>query len=495
MKKNEFDFSIPNRQSYVAILMILFKTINVLFRQLLPIVVVILVGGSKSKTSYILYFIIGVAVISMAYSLINFFKTYFIVQDAELILHTGVFNRKKMAIPFNKIQTINFEQNIIHRFFSVLRIKVDTAGSEKNEFEFHALQSDKANALRDLVMKEKRTPVITEEFDTQQIGESSAFTPIMSLSTADLLKVGITENHLKSGALIFLFFFWIYQNLHDVGVDVDEYSEEIPDVDVGMLFIVFIISVFIIVSVIISMIRTVVRDYDLQFLRSARGFKVISGLFTKKEVSAMDVKIQQMAWSDNLLKRMIGFKNLSLHQASSAELSSKQNIHIPGCRMHHITEVVRSLFGKVDFDHFEMHKIDIRFFIRFSLIICILILMMGTLAYYINHTDKIVYVIIAGLYFIGHRYLSYRKKTFGHNEELVFIKGGIFGDKAEILPIFKIQAIELNQTPYQTRHQLCSITLFTASGRTQIPYISHHFARHLTDLFLSKVEMDRRKWM
>ena len=85
MKKSEFDFSVPNRQSYVAILMILFKTVNVLFRQLLPFVVVVLLGGSKSKTSYLLYTIIAVAVISMVYSVINFFKTYFIIHFEMVI--------------------------------------------------------------------------------------------------------------------------------------------------------------------------------------------------------------------------------------------------------------------------------------------------------------------------------------------------------------------------------------------------------------------------
>ena len=157
MKKSEFDFSVPNRQSYVAIVMILFKTVNVVVRQLFPVLVVILVGGSKQKGDYIIWFIVAVSALTMVYSIINFFRTYFIVQDGELILHTGVFSRKKISIPFARIQTINFEQNIIHQFFSVLRIKVDTAGSEKNEFEFHALETAKAYALRDLVLAEKQT--------------------------------------------------------------------------------------------------------------------------------------------------------------------------------------------------------------------------------------------------------------------------------------------------------------------------------------------------
>jgi len=157
MKKSEFDFSVPNRQSYVAIVMILFKTVNIVLRQLFPVLVVILLGGSKQKGDYIIWFIVAVSTLTMVYSIVNFFRTYFIVQNGELILHTGIFSRKKISIPFARIQTINFEQNIIHQFFSVLRIKVDTAGSEKNEFEFHALETAKAYALRDLVLAEKQT--------------------------------------------------------------------------------------------------------------------------------------------------------------------------------------------------------------------------------------------------------------------------------------------------------------------------------------------------
>lgn len=109
-----------------------------------------------------------------------------------------------------------------------------------------------------------------------------------------------------------------------MGVDVDEYSEEIPDWEMGLYTIIFFTIVLMIFSVIISLVRSVVKNYDLQFLRSSRGFKIVSGLFTKREVSALDHKIQHISWSDNLLKRWIGFKDLSLNQASSTEINAKK---------------------------------------------------------------------------------------------------------------------------------------------------------------------------
>ncbi len=494
MKKSDFDFSIPNRQSYVAIIMILFKTVNIVVRQLFPVLLVVLVGGSKNRGDYLLWFVIAASSLSMIYSIINFFRTYFIIQGNELVLYTGILNKKKLSIPFERIQTINFEQNIIHQFFSVLRMKVDTAGSEKNEFEFHALEAQKAYALRDIILAEKKSipPVISNSSNETLKTE---FTQIMSLSQTQLLKVGITQNHIKSGGLIFLFFFWIYQNLQEVGVDVDEYSEELPEWEMGFYVVMSLLTIFVIISVLISLIRTLIKHYDLRFLRSDRGFKVISGLFTKREISAFDHKIQHISWSDNLLKRWVGYKDLSLNQASSNELTAKQNIHIPGCNLDHIQQVTSSLFGQSDFDSIKMNGIDKKYFIRYAFIFSLLLVTVTIVAIIMNQTPKVPYVLLAGFYFIVTRYISFRKKSFGFNDELIYIKGGIFGDKTEVMPMFKIQALEIQQSPYQAKHCLASITLYTASGKLKIPYIALSSCRQLADLLLYKAESSNRKWM
>ncbi len=498
MKKNEFDFSIPNRQSYVAILLILFKTITVVVRQILPILFVILIGGSSKKGDYIIWSVIVIAFLSMIYSIVNFFRTYFFIQDDELILHSGIFQRKRTSIPFSKIQTINFEQNIIHQLFSVLKLKIDTAGSDKNEFEFHAIESEKAHALRTLILREKSTMEIANQSDKNKtITESNPTTykKIMSLSLTDLLKVGFTENHIKSGGLIFLFVLWIYQNLQEVGVDVDEYSEQLPIWEPGLYLLLFLGFILIIISIGISLVRTVINNYDLQFLRSQYGFKVISGLFTKKEVSASDHKIQHISWSDNLLKRLVGFKDLRLNQASSAELKAKQNINIPGCNEAHIKGVVATLFGETDFSLFPMQGIDRRYFTRFAIIFGLLTLTSIILTIYFYSGLNAFFIFLIGFYLIFSRYISFKKKTYGYDDSLIYIKGGIFGDRAEILPMYKVQGINIHESPYQTRNQLCSITLNTASGNIRIPYISRNDGSKLADLLIYKVEIDKRKWM
>lgn len=499
MKKNEYDFSIPTRQSYVAIAMILFKTVNVVVRQLFPALLVILVGGSKNRGQYIIWFLVVGSVLSMIYSIINFFRTYFIIQNDEIILHTGVFSRKKISVPFERIQTINFEQNVLHQFFSVLRIKLDTAGSEKNEFEFHAIEAEKAHALREMIMSQKqkigKSSSSLTTFDATQTDQEN-YKLIMSIPPLQLLKVGLTENHIKSGGLIFVFFFWIYQNLQEVGVDVDEYSQDIPIWEAGVYSVMALITLFLLISVLISLIRTLVSHYDLKLLRSSTGFKVESGLFTKKQTSALDHKIQFISWSDNLLKRWMGFKDLALNQASSNELSASSNIKIPGCTMHHIRQVSETLFGNTDFEgNIELHSIDKRYYIRFTVIMILLLTIVCAGLIFFDQYDKIILAVMACVYFCATRFMSYKKMKYGLNEEMIYIKGGVFGDKAEVMPMFKIQSVEMHQSPYQTRNELASITLHTASGKLMIPYINQKTCIGLMDILLYKSESDKRKWM
>jgi len=139
MKKNEYDFSIPTRQSYVAIAMILFKTVNVVVRQLFPALLVILVGGSKNRGQYIIWFLVVGSVLSMIYSIINFFRTYFIIQNDEIILHTGVFSRKKISVPFERIQ--NKMSSI--SFFQSLELNWIRPAQKKTSLNFMPLKQKK----------------------------------------------------------------------------------------------------------------------------------------------------------------------------------------------------------------------------------------------------------------------------------------------------------------------------------------------------------------
>ena len=502
MKRNSIahDFTTPTRQSLVAILMIVLKTYRVLFRTIFPILIVVFIGGERSGKDYWMVAIIVAVLIGMIYSIINYFRYYFYLKKDELIIESGVIKRTKLNVPFDRIQTINFEQNIVHRVFNVVRLKIDTAGSAKAEFQFQAINLDTANELRELLLS-KRKKSAPKPVDADQVERSIAnhakYRTIMQLSLVDLIKAGFVENHLRSGGIILAFMYWVWSSLDEASINIEDQVESTvtSTLGYGMYLILVLSIVFIVLSFIVSVVKMVITNYDLKFMRSKNGFKINAGLFTKKDTSALDHKIQVISWGDNPLKKLIGIKDLRLKQASSVVMNKKTSIKVPSCSTEHINLVRNTLYGEDSFEGIDFNPIDKRYFIRNGGILGMVILGAISALVFFEMPMQATVAGFLGAVLMLTFYLTYRKKRYGHNNEMIVIRGGAYGDKTEMLPIYKIQSLSKSQTPYQRRNDLANLIIHTAAGKVAIPYINVEEVDKIMDTFLYLIEIDRRKWM
>jgi putative membrane protein len=494
-KRSNIDFSVPTRQSGVAILLILYKTVQVVFRQLVPGFIVIFLGESEKKSDQFFYLAMGIAGISLIISLVNYFRTYFLVSGTDLILHSGVIKHKKTTIPFTRIQSVNFEQNVVHQFFNVYKVKIDTAGSDKNEFEFHALDQHTAASLRDLVLtfKVPETDAPTSE-EVKSMTAPHAET-LLNLSETEVLKVGLTMNHLRSGGLIFLFFFWIYEQLSEI-----QPEQNLPDdwdmtLFENMSLVLFAIGIIFLASVVISVIRAFATYHNLKMDRIEGGFKVYSGLITRKEVSARDPKIQYVSWSDNPLRRMIRMYQLTLHQVISNELKSESKIQIPGCSFSKVQGILHFVFPETEVHQIQTNRVHRAYLYRFITIMGGVGATIATLLWVTAYTSAAFVVVIIALYAIISRLLSYKKIRFGFHKDIFYLKKGTFGNVFTLIDVRKVQSVSYTQSPYQKKRDLCTCTLHTAAGSLTIPYIPKDTAVSLLDFTLWRVETSKISWM
>ncbi|MEM6724227.1 MAG: PH domain-containing protein, partial [Bacteroidota bacterium] len=146
----------PNRQSQVAMLLILLRLFRTIIRQAWPILLVLLINPSRNSNNWIAWVVIGIASLSAILSIISYFKFYYYVQDDELVIEKGIFNKVKLNVPFDRIQTVNFNQSIIHQLFDVVELEVDTAGSNKKEYAISALGKDRAQAIRSYLIRQSQ---------------------------------------------------------------------------------------------------------------------------------------------------------------------------------------------------------------------------------------------------------------------------------------------------------------------------------------------------
>ncbi len=497
------DFSKPTRQSYVAIIMILYRVYQRFIKQFWYVLIPMFVG-KKENFNYFLFGLIVIAVLLAIYSVISFFRYRFHVEDDEFIVERGVFSRKKIIIPFDRIQSVNFKQNLVHQIFNVVGLEIDTAGTSKKEFDFDALSMSKSKALRDYIFQNKASENLIKEESEEEDKVQKPVKLLMQLSFGDLIKIGITQNHFKSFALVLLFAFGAMGQLKDIGIELDKYGE-VAEENLLKLSAIFmaILAVFVLVFfVIVSIVITVLRFFDLRFLRIKNGFKLEHGLFNRNEISVMDNKMQALKWSDNLLRKVLKLFTVQINLASSAAVQKKTAIVIPGAKKSDINNIKSYYFSENYANINELYGAD-KYYLRrkITIILSIFLTLCGILIS-VNRCHGVeflwnfilILVFIFG-YFITTSFLKYGKLKYGINEEIIQINSGIFGNRYAVYPIYKLQGVSIRQSPAQHRKGLANLVIYSSSGVDMIKYIDREKAQQLRDFILFQIENTQKQWM
>ena len=495
------DFSVPNRQSIIAIILIIYKTIRVVVRQIWPVVLIAFLGRNSSSSygDYAMPLVIGLSLISMIWAVISYFKFYFYIENDELIIEKGVLSKTKLNIPFDRIQSVNFQQNIIHQIANVKKLEIDTAGSSDNEFSMDALSGEKANALRDLILKRKQELMQTTGTELDEVDvvlEEEPKELLLNLSIQDLIKVGVSQNHFRTAGIIIAGLFYISSNLNEIGLDIDGRVEDYIRQGIlpGFIAVVALIILFFIISFIITLFRTVLNYYDLNLWRIGDKYKLEKGLFTRREITAVDQKIQIMEWSDNPLKRFFKYFDIRLKQASSVQLKSSASIFIPGSHQHHVDVLKRNWLVDADYDQLDKIPVSIHYLIR-KLFYSSLFGALFIAVVWFFKPQFLFVPILYTLYRLVSSYLQYKKRSYAITDNVLYIGRGVFGNHHAIMPLFKIQSVAVLESLYERRRNLASVNVMTASGNMLIPFIPKEHAKKLNDYLLYSIESSNKDWM
>ena len=502
--------SSPTRQSPIAIFLILWKVLRQLVRQAWPFLLFLILpyfnlsasSSSRSEDPWIANLIIAVTVFSTISSLVSYFKYYYYIKEDELVIEKGLFQKVKINMPFDRIQTINFEQSPIHQFFNIVRMEIDSAGSVQNEISIQAIDKEKAEFIRSYIMAEKAkiAPKVIEAEATKTAHQEKSIL-LLEHGPLDLLKIGVSQNHLRGLGIIFGFAFWIFQSIEDFLPEFNEgdnpvdYLEEHLSFDFNGAIVLYLFVLLLLFSIGISLISTIFRYFNLQFFKTNQGFKVKSGLFTKREQSANLKKIQLIRWGDSLLKRLFGIFRLNLFQASSAALSASKAIGIPGCYIDQVNTVRATYFPNEAEHTYEQHDISSLIIGRRLLYIGILptLAFMG-LTYHPDSYYFLLWLLWLPFVFFTSRIFHRNWKVF-INQEGILTEHGIIGKEHTLLQWYKIQSVTIRQSLYQQRKAVADVYFFTAAGSVKIPYFPLAKAKAIKDYVLYKVEQDRRDWM
>ena len=496
-------FSVPQRQSRVAIGVILIKFIRLTVRSLWPILLSFFVGGRDNDRFGMIigYVAIGFAAFNLIGSVLTYFRFYFHIEDGAVIIDKGILRRTKTNIPFERIQTINFKQNILHQIFGVVSLEIDTAGAKKAEMTIDALKKEDAEALRSFILAEKAQIIAKEEksnIEEAEIFEEEDDEVILHLTVPDLFKVGVSQNHLRSMGLLFAFVFSILNEITEdipelVADELSTYNSELLNTGWVMFLITSILVI--IISFIYSLVTTILGNYDLKLSIRQSGLKLVKGLLNREEISVNKKKVQIVSWSDNPIRMAFKMFTLQIAQASSAEVDQlKSKIRVPGSYQSQVDRVIKTVFPANYYREEPKHPVSILLKYRLFVFLGLLPTIAGLATYYFIEWQALFFLIWAAFIWLIIS-IYYRKRSFEVNDELLRNNRGTFGHHYELTQLYKIQSVEIKQSWYQRRKALATVSLYTAAGTVKIPFIRLDQAESLENFVLYRIESDKREWM
>ncbi len=506
MKKNNMqDFSIPRRQSQWAIIFIVLRFLYKLAKQLWPLGVAIFLGRSGTSSGFERYELIasGIGIFGMISSIIAYFKYYYHISDEELVIQKGILKKTKLNLPFARIQSINFSQSILHQALNVTAVEIESAGSDQKELKIDALTMENAEALRSYLLAKKQAAKVEyvsidegETITSNYVEEERDL--ILHLSPQELVRVGLTQNHLKPVGLIFGLLGSSIGYGYTMGMDpidiIRSYFTNIEDIVYSQQ--IWWLLVLVPIMVLYSVVTTYLRHYNLQFTRSGKRFHVVQGLLNKQQFSALDRKIQILSWSQNPLQRILGLYQIFFRQAKSGDKEKEvARFSIPGCEQDKVEYVKENWLGEGRGQFDKHYGVSHHYFQRSAIYQSVVYGALLAIFIYLKLPIQMGLLVLWWIFSIYMSYKQYKKKSYALNEREIYIGGGILGFKHSLLPLYKVQNVAIKQNPYQLRRDLSTLYIYTSAGAIRIPYIPLSSAQRLLDLILYRVETSRKSWI
>ena len=494
---NNIDLSLPTRQSLKGLVFIFLQSVRQAIRMFWALILALALQKNLLNDKVIIGIVISVVfVLLIIHSILYYLNFYFYVKDGEFILKKGYLRKKTLTIPLERIQSVNTKQNLIQQVLDVVALEVDTAGTAAKELKIHALEKSFANALYNLLSEEKNEINNADE-TTKKQETTKKEKLILALSPVDLLKIGISQNHLRTGLIIIAFGFQLFNQVQDVFKEkADEYSNELVNLmsNSSWALITFMLIFFLIVSILFSLFRTLLKYFDFKLLKKENAYRVEAGLINKRNVVMPFNKIQELNWETGPIKKQFGIYHLVFKQAVSGQNRKVQLVDAPGCLSQHLELLKTDLFGEDEFS--ESHKFfsDRYYFRRLWIISGWLIILPFIPFFYpelLFWSGAILWLAFTAFY----SFLMLKKRYFKINNQQIRISKGAISQQWKQMELYKIQAVEFKQTIFQKHRKLASLQLMNASGSITIPYINENLARKIYDYLLYHTEISEKSWM
>lgn len=410
--------------------------------------------------------VLVLAGIMLLYCTFKWRHTYISAKDNTLIYESGKFIKKRVAIPFEKINTIDMGRNIFERIVGTCRLKVDTGAYSGNEEKKQAemnlvFKLAEADEIRSYILSRAEADANAEalEMGRETIQRKEPDWAIRAGMT-DFMLYGLTSSSVwRLFCLVLLGICFIAElstSFVEYIVDmIMPFAQAAMETAARYNIIAIVIFALIIAFVIalISNIGTVVwaavRFYGFRVAREGRNVIVRYGLFTEKNYTLQVRNIHAVIIKQNVFQQLLGRCSVEAVCMGFGDEQNETALLFPIIKKDKLNELLGVILPEyvTEMNAKPRKKTG---FVFHAVTPAIFWAVVGAIAYVIcsQIMDSAFFVGVAAAFIVLLRFvngiLSYHNTTLDWNESVVSVQSGGFRKTTYRIRTDAVQGVEIN---------------------------------------------------
>lgn len=497
-----YDFKNPSRQSIKGIAVLFgFNSYKILKSLFIAIATFsyYLIKGEKVFGLSLYQIILAVVIVFLfilARSILQYLNFKFYISGDDFKLSKGILNKEEITVSKSKIQNIYIKQNALQQIINVVQLDIETAGDAKAEVKITALSRNKAKALKEELLSsvnlDNQEETVNEIKDEQKI--------YYKASIKKLFLEGFSQNHIKSFLIIAGFIGGLYSTYEDFMQELklgDKFEALLTQNSNSVSTLIFIIFSFLIITLIISIlfsiIRTFLLNFDLQVIEHKNTIEIKKGLFNKVAIILSPSRIQNIEIVNNRLKRYFGLNTLRIKQAM-VDKKLQKHFSIIALDQFQVNYLVEKLMQRLSTTS-KKEKPE-TYYIRFLLLTMLIpLVLFNVIAFFVfDNYFWIINLFVVPILLLM-IYLKYKKAYYKLNDNILIVGDGSISTITQLLEIHKVQAVATKQSVFQKLRNIITVEVYTASKATKILYVKKNRANEIVNFLLYQIESQRKDWM
>ncbi len=447
-------------------------------------------------------------------------------EDKELVIRSGLIFRNERHIPYSRIQNVDAIQNLFHRVFGVVEVRVETGGAKEEEARLSVLPKAAFEEMRRRVfgstehLASARPATGHPPLGTSTHRTHSTHPVLVHLPLKELLLSGFLEN--KGMVLIAAGFGVAWESgvmgrlsemlFERAGVTgrgffrnmVQSFFEE-GQVPWGRIGIALAgLMLFLILVRIISMIWAFVRLYDFRLTRVGEDLRSEYGLFTKVAATVPIRRVQTITFRAGPLHRWLNRATVRVATAGGAGTGQRSSARgrewlAPLIHRQALPGLLQQVVPGFDLDAVNWQPLHPRAFARavkptllFSAIVTLAAaLLIGWGAIGVAML-MLLWSVIATQQYVAH-------VAWAEGDEVVMMRSGWIWQQTTLARVNKIQAVAMHQSPFDRLAAMAGVRVDTAgagelSHRVAIPYLDREVASGLAGRLAAAAANTAFRW-